>query len=78
VGVVQAAYTPSTEAIARAMAIITAFRMHEQAGVGAFTYHNQMIDAPTIKQCENVVQLAYAANLIDHPIDEGEARDPKP
>lgn len=70
VSVVQAAFTPAKEQIARAVAIITAYRMHEKAGKGAFSFQNQMIDAPTIKQCENVVQLAYSANLIDEALQE--------
>ncbi len=61
---VQAAFTPSDEAILQAQRIIQAARENEQAGRGAFALDGKMVDAPIIKEAERVLEKARAAGKI--------------
>lgn len=61
INVVQKAFMPSTKQIDWANALMTAFEEHQKAGKGAFTYQNQMIDMPTIKQAKNILNIVAAA-----------------
>lgn len=61
---VQAAFTPSDEAIAAAQRVIQAMHDHQAIGIGAFALDGKMIDAPIIKGAERVLQLAQAAGKI--------------
>ena len=61
---VQAAFTPSDEAILQAQRIIQAARENEQAGRGAFAMGGKMVDAPIIKEAEHVLERARAAGKI--------------
>jgi citrate lyase beta subunit len=61
---VQEAFTPTTEAIKQAQHIMTAFRKHEEEGIGAFALDGKMVDAPMIKAAQNVLSLAKAAGKI--------------
>ena len=38
-----------------AQELIKEFRIHESQGKGAFTFRGSMIDAPLVKQAENIV-----------------------
>lgn len=61
---VQAAFSPRPEKIAWAHRITTAFEEHERIGRGAFTYNDEMIDAPTVKQATNIVNRARECGLL--------------
>jgi citrate lyase subunit beta-like protein len=61
---VQAAFTPSDEAILQAQRLIQAARKNEQAGRGAFALDGKMVDAPIIKEAERVLEKARAAGKI--------------
>ena len=65
---VQAAYTPSKEAISQALQVMQAFEDHQRAGRGAFAMDGKMIDAPIIKAAQRVIDRATAAGVI--PIKE--------
>lgn len=56
IDIVQNAYTPSRERIEWAKNIINAFNESQKLGKGAFTFNNQMIDMPTVKQAENLLK----------------------
>ena len=58
VDVVHAAFKPSEDKIEWARSLIEEFREHEAKGAGAFTFRGSMIDAPLVKQAQNIVQLA--------------------
>ncbi|MDW8293005.1 MAG: CoA ester lyase [Anaerolineae bacterium] len=59
--VVNRAFSPSAEEIARAQRIIQAAEAH---GYSAFALDGRMVDAPIIKQAQNVLARARAAGLI--------------
>ncbi len=60
---IQAAFTPSLEAVARARRIVEAFRQWQAAGVGAFALDGKMVDAPVVKAAEQTLAKARAAGL---------------
>ncbi|GIL16143.1 MAG: citrate lyase [Chloroflexota bacterium] len=64
VEIVQEAFTPSADAIARAQRIVTAARENLQAGRGAFALDNKMVDMPIIKAAERVLTRARAAGKL--------------
>uniref|UniRef100_A0A6P7FEK8 Citramalyl-CoA lyase, mitochondrial n=1 Tax=Diabrotica virgifera virgifera TaxID=50390 RepID=A0A6P7FEK8_DIAVI len=55
--VVQEAFLPSEEKIEWARGLLHAFKEHQATGKGAFTYRGSMIDMPTMKQAQNVIDL---------------------
>jgi citrate lyase beta subunit len=55
---VQAAFTPSPEAIAQAKRVLEAFARHQQEGVGAFVIDGKMVDAPIVKAAQRVLDRA--------------------
>lgn len=55
--IVQAAFLPSAERIRWATGLVEAFHQHQRAGTGAFVYENQMIDMPTMRQAENILEI---------------------
>ncbi len=61
---VQAAFTPSAEAIAYAKRVVRAFEENQQAGKGAFALDGKMIDAPILKAAERVIALAGEAGKL--------------
>jgi len=61
---VQAAFTPSPEAIAYAKKVVRAFEENQQAGKGAFALDGKMIDAPILKAAERVIALAGEAGKL--------------
>jgi citrate lyase beta subunit len=61
---VQEVFTPSDEAIARAIAIVEASESNLEAGKGAFALDGRMIDAPIIKSAQRVLEKARAAGKI--------------
>jgi len=59
VDVVQRAFRPSDDKIRWAQDLIREFREHEAStGAGAFSFRGSMIDAPLVKQAQNIVDLA--------------------
>ena len=62
--IVHASFSPSPEQLADAVALINAFDAAADAGKGAFTYKNKMIDMPTVLQMRNQVTFARNAGLL--------------
>eukprot|EP00088_Acartia_fossae_P051628 TRINITY_DN5800_c0_g1_i10.p1 TRINITY_DN5800_c0_g1~~TRINITY_DN5800_c0_g1_i10.p1 ORF type:complete len:336 (-),score=36.40 TRINITY_DN5800_c0_g1_i10:136-1143(-) len=58
IAVVQKAFTPPQARIEWASQLIKEFEDHQEAGAGAFVFRGQMIDMPTVKQAQNVLQLS--------------------
>jgi len=58
---VQAAFTPSDDAIAHARRIVQAFKEHQNGGAGAFALDGKMIDMPVVKAAQRVLDKAKAA-----------------
>lgn len=52
---IQAAFTPSAEAVAQARRIVDAHNAHQAAGVGAFALDGKMVDAPIVKAAQRVL-----------------------
>lgn len=61
VRVINAAFTPTAEAVARAREIVAAFDAHP--GVGALSINGKMIDAPHLKQARQTLERAGLAGL---------------
>lgn len=61
VEIINAAFTPSAEAVAGARRLIAAYAQHQAAGTGVFAYEGKMVDMPMIRAAEQV--LARAAGL---------------
>lgn len=57
-------YAPSHTTIQWAQSIITAADQHDEQGLGAFAFNDQMIDMPTIKSARKVIERAKACKLI--------------
>ncbi len=64
VALVQEAFTPSDEAIARALRVVEAARQNQEGGRGAFALDGKMVDAPVVKAAEWVISRARAAGKI--------------
>eukprot|EP00041_Stephanoeca_diplocostata_P028052 m.784290 g.784290 ORF g.784290 m.784290 type:complete len:377 (-) comp23297_c0_seq6:334-1464(-) len=64
VDIVQAAFSPSKASIDFALALEHAFEVHQNAGHGAFTFRDKMIDMPTMLQCQTVLNLARRTGMI--------------
>jgi len=60
---IQAAFTPTADAIAHARRIVAAALAHAASGTGAFALDNKMVDAPVVKSAEAVLAKARAAGL---------------
>ncbi len=58
---VQAAFTPSDQAIAYARRVVEAFEENQQAGRGAFALDGKMIDMPLLRNAQKVLERARAA-----------------
>ena len=61
---VQAAFTPSDEAIAHARRIVEAFEAHQAGGAGAFALDGTMVDMPIVKAAQRVLDKAKAAGKV--------------
>ena len=57
----QAAFTPSDEAIAYARRVVESFEAHQKAGKGAYALDGKMIDMPLLKNAQKVLERARAA-----------------
>ncbi len=58
---VQAAFTPSPEAIAYALRVVETFEANQKAGKGAYDLDGKMIDMPLLKNAQKVLDRARAA-----------------
>jgi citrate lyase subunit beta-like protein len=58
---VQAAFTPSDEAIAYARRVVETFEAHQHEGRGAYELDGKMIDLPLFKNAQKVLDRARAA-----------------
>ncbi|HET9914298.1 MAG TPA: CoA ester lyase [Anaerolineales bacterium] len=61
---VQAAFTPSDEAIEYAQRVVRAFSTSQKEGKGAFALDGKMIDMPLLKNAQKVLDRAKAAGKI--------------
>jgi citrate lyase beta subunit len=61
---VQAAFTPSEEAIEYAQRVVRAFAASQKEGKGAFALDGKMIDMPLLKNAQKVLDRAKAAAKI--------------
>lgn len=64
VGPVQAAFTPSAEAIAHARRIVETFEASQAKGTGAYALDGKMIDRPLLKNAQKVLDRARAAGIL--------------
>ena len=64
VGVVQEAFSPSSEAIEYAQRVIDAFSASQKEGRGAFALDGKMIDMPLLKNAQKVLDRAKAAGKL--------------
>ncbi|XP_056637510.1 citramalyl-CoA lyase, mitochondrial-like isoform X2 [Diorhabda sublineata] len=55
--VVQKSFSPTLVQVEWAKGLLRAFEEHQIKGIGAFTYEGSMIDMPTIKQAQNIIEL---------------------
>lgn len=60
VEVINAAFTPTAEAVAQAQRLIEAYAQQQAAGAGAFAYEGKMVDMPLIRAAEQVLARAAA------------------
>lgn len=56
--VINAAFTPTREAIAEARELVAAFAEHEKRGAYAFTFKGQMVDAPHLTRARKILARA--------------------
>lgn len=63
VAIANAAFAPAPETVARARALIAAFREEEARGRSACTFEGRMVDAPVVKQAMRVVEKGAAFGL---------------
>ena len=64
VGVVQEAFSPSSEAIEYAQRLVDAFSASQKEGRGAFALDGRMIDMPLLKNAQKVLDRAKAAGKL--------------
>ncbi len=61
---VQAAFTPSEDAVAHARQVVEAFEAHQAGGAGAFALDGKMVDMPIVKTARRVLDKARAAGKV--------------
>ena len=61
---VQAAFTPTDEAIAHAKRIVETFEASQKEGKGAYALDGKMIDMPLLKNAQKVLDRARAAGKV--------------
>jgi len=62
IDIVNNSFIPSKKDVDYAEGMIAAFEEHQLSGRGAFTYCGTMIDMPSVKQAQNVVNLVNLVN----------------
>ncbi|MFW5691968.1 MAG: HpcH/HpaI aldolase/citrate lyase family protein [Chloroflexota bacterium] len=63
VEVIQKVFTPNTEQIRSARALVEAHSAHQAAGRGVFAHEGRMVDMPMIRAAEAVLDRARAAGI---------------
>ncbi len=63
IDVINAVFTPTSEAVDEARELIAAFEEHERRGVFAFRFKGRMVDAPHLTQARKVVARGTRAGL---------------
>jgi citrate lyase beta subunit len=58
---VASVFTPTDDAITGAQKLIDAFEEHQRSGKGVFAYDGKMVDAPILREAENILARARAA-----------------
>lgn len=61
VPVIQEAFTPTREAVERAVKLIEAYHDHQARGIGAFTFEGRMVDRPMVRSAEHIIIQAGPA-----------------
>lgn len=64
VDIVQAAFTPSVEAIERSKKVLEGAQIAQAGGMGAYNLDGMMVDLPVVKKAETILAQARAAGLI--------------
>ncbi len=64
VEIVQQAFSPSDEEIQQSVEMIEDFNQHQDIGQGAFAVDGIMIDAPSVRAAESILERAKAAGKI--------------
>lgn len=54
---IQKAFSPSEETILYAKALLDEFKVHQEQGRGTFVFQGRMIDIPTVKQFERMLDM---------------------
>ena len=57
VEIVQESFTPDRERVEWATELLRTFKEQQEDGKGAFTFRGHMIDMPTVKQAQNVLDI---------------------
>jgi citrate lyase beta subunit len=60
---IQGVFTPTSDQIAHAKALIAAHNDHQAHGQGVFAYEGRMVDMPMVKSAEAILARARAAGL---------------
>jgi citrate lyase subunit beta-like protein len=55
--IVQTAFLPAADRARWAQEIMASFEEHQKTGKGAFTHRDAMIDMPTVKQAQNILEI---------------------
>jgi citrate lyase subunit beta/citryl-CoA lyase len=63
IDVINAAFTPSPEAVAEARELILAFEEHERKGIFAFRFKGRMVDAPHLTLARKIVARGSRAAM---------------
>ncbi len=63
IDVINAAFSPTKDAVDEARELIAAFEAHERKGVHAFRFNGRMVDAPHLTQARKLVDRGRRAGL---------------
>lgn len=61
--IVQDAFLPSRRQVEWATGLLESFQQHQLKGKGAFVYKGNMIDMPTMKQAQNIMDIFKLSNV---------------
>jgi citrate lyase subunit beta / citryl-CoA lyase len=62
--VINAAFTPTKEAVEEASELVLAFEAHAARGAYAFTFRGQMVDAPHLTRARRILERGRGAGVI--------------
>ncbi|GAB4334307.1 MAG: CoA ester lyase [Phototrophicales bacterium] len=63
VPVIQSVFTPTSDQIRRAIALVKAHNQHQTQGRGVFAYEGKMVDMPMVRAAETILAQARAAGM---------------